>query len=418
MSKVNLGTLPSTQKTFSVLLDSVCAVTALITNCDKSQIATMVSQFVIVAICDGSKHNFSDRFHSNRGYTLKCIKHVHIKIGPFQEGFLGTSIMGFITDIHTHKQIYQWNNTKLGKKTTFHIHVKNVGTLPSTLNTFSVLLDSVCAVTALITNCDKSQISTIVSQFVTVAICDDSKHNFSDRFYSNRGYTPKCIKHVHIKIGPFQEGFLGTSIMGFIIDIHIHKQIYQWNNTKMGKNTTFHIHVKSEPGYSPKYPKMFSVLLDSVCDVTALFTNCDKSQIATIVSQFVTVAICDGSKHNFSDRFLSNRGYTPKCIKYVHIKIGPFQEGSLGTSIMGFITDIHTHKQIYQWNNTKMGKNTTFHIHVKSEPGYSPKYPEHVFRVIGLSLCSHGLDNKLRQITNCDDSVAICDCRNLWRFKT
>ena len=48
MSKVNLGTLPCTQNTFSVLLDSVCAVTAWITNCDKSQIATVVSQFVTV----------------------------------------------------------------------------------------------------------------------------------------------------------------------------------------------------------------------------------------------------------------------------------------------------------------------------------------------------------------------------------
>ena len=101
-----------------------------------------------------------------------------------------------------------------------------------------------------------------------------------------------------------------------------------------------------------------------------------------------------------------------------NIQIGPFQEGFLGTSIMGFITDIHNHKQIYQWNNTKMGKNTTFHIHVKSEPGYSPKYPEHVFSVIGLRLCRHGLDHILRQITNCYDGVAICDCRNLWRFKT
>ena len=64
MSKVNLGTLPSTENTFLVLLDSVCAVTALITNCYKSQIATAgipdLSQFVTVAICDGSKHNFSD----------------------------------------------------------------------------------------------------------------------------------------------------------------------------------------------------------------------------------------------------------------------------------------------------------------------------------------------------------------------
>ena len=28
--------------------------------------------------------------------------------------------------------------------------------------------------------------------------------------------------------------------------------------------------------------------------------------------------------------------------------------------IMGFITDIHTHKQIYQWSNTRMGKMQLF----------------------------------------------------------
>ena len=49
-----------------------------------------------------------------------------------------------------------------------------------------------------------------------------------------------------------------------------------------------------------------------------------------------------------------------------------------------------------------MGKNETFHIHVKSEYGYSPKYPEHVFSVIGLSLCRHGHDHKMQQITKCD----------------
>ena len=298
----------------------------------------------------------------------------------------------------------------------------NIGTLPSTQNTFLVFLDSICAVTALIKNCDKSQIATVVSQFVTVAICDGSKHNFSDRFHSNRGYTPKCRKHDHINIGPFQEGFLGTSIMSFITDKHTHKHIYQWNNTKMGKIQLFIFMSKVNLGTLPITQSTLSVLLNSVCAVTALITICDKTQIATAgiheLSQIVTVVICDGSKHNFSDRFHSNRGYTPKYTKHVHIKIGPFQEGFLGTSTMGFITDIHTHKQIYQLNNTKMGKNTIFHIHIKSEP----KYPEHVFSVVVLSLRRHGLDHKLRQITNCDgrDSwiVAICDCRNMWWFKT
>ena len=109
--------------------------------------------------------------------------------------------------------------------------------------------------------------------------------------------------------------------------------------------------------------------------------------------------------------------YTPKFRKDVHINTGPYQEGFLWTSIMGFIADMHTHNQMYQWNNTRIGKYETFHIHVKSEHGYFPKYTEHVFSVIGLSLHRHGFDNKLRQITNCDGSVAICDCRNLWRFK-
>ena len=68
-----------------------------------------------------------------------------------------------------------------------------------------------------------------------------------------------------------------------------------------------------------------------------------------------------------------------------------------------------------------MGKNETFHIDVKSEPGFSPKYPEHVFSFIGLSVCRQGYDHKMRQITKCNgkDSwiVAFCDGRILWRFK-
>ena len=47
------------------------------------------------------------------------------------------------------------------------------------------------------------------------------------------------------------------------------------------------------------------MLLEAVYHVMALITNCDKSQIATVqfpdLSQIVTVAIYEGSKHNFSD---------------------------------------------------------------------------------------------------------------------
>ena len=176
---------------------------------------------------------------------------------------------------------------------------------------------------------------------------------------------------------------------------------------KWAKMKLFIFMSKVHLGTLPSTQNTFSVLLDSFCAVTAMITKCDKSQNATAripeLSHLVTVAFCDGSKCNFSLIFHINRGYTPNCRKHVHINIEPFLEGFLGTSIMSFITGKHVHKHIYQWRNTKMGKNTAFHIHVKKESGYSTKYPDNVFSVIGLSLCRHGLDHNLRQITNCDD---------------
>ena len=122
--------------------------------------------------------------NSIRGYTPKYRKHVHIHIGQFQEGFLATLFMDFITDIHTNRYTSEIT-PKWAKMQLFIIMSKvNLGTLPSTQNTFSVLLESICHITALITNCYKSQIATagipVLSQFVTVAICDGSKYNFSD----------------------------------------------------------------------------------------------------------------------------------------------------------------------------------------------------------------------------------------------
>ena len=89
---------------------------------------------------------------------------------PYQEVFLCTSIMGFITDIHTKRCTSEITPESANMKLFIFMSKVNMGTLPSTHNTFSVLLESICHVTALITNCDKSQIATIVSQFVTVQI--------------------------------------------------------------------------------------------------------------------------------------------------------------------------------------------------------------------------------------------------------
>ena len=91
-----MGTLWSTQNTFSVLLDSVCAVTAMIKlrqnghdpKCDKSENATAripicrllwLSQFVTI-------QNTTSQIDVNsaRRFTAKYRKHLHIDIWPFQ----------------------------------------------------------------------------------------------------------------------------------------------------------------------------------------------------------------------------------------------------------------------------------------------------------------------------------------------
>ena len=113
--------------------------------------------------------------------STKTRSHTHRTIS---KGFLGTSFMDFITDIHTNR--YTSEITRKWAKIQLFIFMSkvNLGTLPSTENTFSVLLEPICHVTALITNCDKSQIATAgvhdFSQFVTIAIQDGSKYNFSD----------------------------------------------------------------------------------------------------------------------------------------------------------------------------------------------------------------------------------------------
>ena len=96
-----MGTLPNIQNTFSVLLNQYA------TSRPWSQIATnhklrwwcgnlWLSQFVTV-----QNTTFQIDVNCARRYTPKCRKDVHINIGPYQEGFLCTSIMGFISNILT-----------------------------------------------------------------------------------------------------------------------------------------------------------------------------------------------------------------------------------------------------------------------------------------------------------------------------
>ena len=91
-----------------------------------------LSHFVMV-------QNATSHIHvcSSKGYTLQCRKHVHIDIGHYQEGFLCTLIMGFITDIHTHNRYNNEITPKWAKMQLLIIMSKvKMGTFPSTQTCF------------------------------------------------------------------------------------------------------------------------------------------------------------------------------------------------------------------------------------------------------------------------------------------
>ena len=182
--KSYMGTLPSTQNTFSVLLDSVCAVTAMITKCDGKdswivancdcrilwQFKMQLLRFMSV-VQEGILLSTGNMYTS----TSDTINKV---------SFVNRLWALYLIYIHTNRNNSEITPKWAKMKLFIFMSKVNMGTLPITQNTFSVLLDSVCAVTAMITKCDKSQNATAripeLSQFVTVAFCYGSKCNFSD----------------------------------------------------------------------------------------------------------------------------------------------------------------------------------------------------------------------------------------------
>ena len=118
------------------------------------------------------------------------------------------------------------------------------------------------------------------------------------------------------------------------------------------------------------------------------------------MSQFVTVAISEGWKHNFSDLCQECKGVRTLIIiipkPCCHCHSSP-SRGFPCTSFLFIIIHIHTHICVYHSNNAKMDTNSTSHIHVQSAQGYFPMYKERVLRVIWLNIPRQGIDHKLRQ---------------------
>ena len=159
----------------------------------------------------------------------------------------------------------------------------------------------------------------------------------------------------------------------------------------MSKNATFHIHVKSERGCSQVPRTRFQ------CYWNQYATLRPWSQIATNHKLRRQGFLLCRNLWRFKTQLLRLISRVPEGIllsrdnMFTYTSDNFFQEGFLCYVVYGFY-NWYAYKQIYQWINTKMVKNATFHIHVKGEPGYSPKYPQHVFSVIGINMPRHGLD--------------------------
>ena len=167
---------------------------ALITNCDKSQIATAgipeLSQFVTVPICHGSKHTSQIYINSTRGYTPKYRKHVYILIGQFQEGFLFASFMDLITDIHRNR--YTIKKTPKWAK---------------------------------ITNCNNSRIPAVaiydLSQFVIKALMWHIDSNNTENVFWVLGRVPRFTFDMNMKICIF------VHFLCYFTGIYVYVYVYQ-----------------------------------------------------------------------------------------------------------------------------------------------------------------------------------------------
>ena len=177
MSKVYRGILSCTQNTFSMLLNSVYNVTALITNCHK--ITNCDGRvFPIVAISDC--RNLGG-FKTQLFRLMPKVLGVHN--GLFAEAYLGNSFRSLYS-IYIHTCVYTGQIMPKYAKTQLLIFMPKVyrATLSNTQKPFSVWWDLIFHLLALITNCDKITNSDgWVSWYV--AICDWSslwglKHNF------------------------------------------------------------------------------------------------------------------------------------------------------------------------------------------------------------------------------------------------
>ena len=182
------------------------------------------------------------------------------------------------------------------------------------------------------------------------------------------------------------------------------------NNTEMGQNTTSQIPVKSEHENSAEL--IFNVIglnlpRYGLGHKLRQITNCDGRD-----SWFV--AICDCCNlWRFKTQLLTLMSIVPDGLHLSTENTFTYTSDNFKKVTCYIVYGLYS-----QWNNTKWSKMQNFHIHGKSEPGHSLKYPEHIFSVIGINMPRHSLDHKLRQITNCDDripalskfvTVAICD---------
>ena len=196
---------------------------------------------------------------------------------------------------------------------------------------------------ALITNCNKiTNCDSRVSWFFTNCNC----HNlwgFKTQFLRlisklHGGILPRTFKRWHCTWVLFPRDSLVLRFGKSSTNIHIHMRIYPSNNAKMGKNATTCPHDKSAQGSFAKYTEHVFGLIRLNLPRHGLDLNLRQNHNLLRwsfricrnlwLSQFAVVQ--STTSQIDVKRAL---GYTPKYLKDVHIYIGHFPEGFIGTSI-------------------------------------------------------------------------------------
>ena len=280
MSKVNLGTLPSTQNTFSVLLESICHIKALrqITNCDNSGIPAVaicdLSQFVIKAVTTQTESNNTENVFWVLGRVPRFTFDMNMKSRIFAH-------FGVISLVYI--LMCMFISYKVHNRCTQETFLKgsdvDVNMFSALRSIPSVTMKSIWEVVFwTVANCDNAGIPAVaicdLSQFVIKAVTAQTESNNTGNVFWVLGRAPRFTFDINMKSWIFTQFGVISLVYLFVCMYISYKAHNRCTQETILKGSDVDVNMFSALRSIP------SVTMKSIWEVVFwIITNCDNHKL-------------------------------------------------------------------------------------------------------------------------------------------